>query len=313
MKTTSTPTTCPCVSARVPVASRSWFPRACFVFGCATPILAFLGCASESDRASVSNVLPHSVIVARVEERLVARKQRYVGTIKPVRRSMVSSPVDGEIIACLAVEGDFVAAKDGNAGAPLVVLRTKPVEIDLAVAEAELRARTHKLAELKLSAPLVIEQAQAQKEAAEASMNYARWRVNHTQELRRRGAASEFELEEQRAAAQSATKAYVEREAAWELAKSGLWKERIEQAEASIEAQKQTIDGLKDDMAQHAVFTPFDGYVIEKYAEVGQWVTKGDPIMEVVKIDDVYVEVPVPEEDVARVRTRSLLDRKSVV
>jgi len=249
--------------------------------------------------------------VATVEERMVPLNQTCVGTVTPVRTSTVGSPVDGRVVARLPEEGNFVSANDGDQVLPLARLRTEPAEIELAAAQAELTVLEHKLAELKLSAPKEIEQALARKEAAEALMNYARWRLEQTQELRKRDATTEDELEKHRSEAQSAQKAYVEHKAAWELANSGLWTEKIKQAEASVEAQKQAIGRLKDDLAQCEIFAPFDGFVTKKHTEIGQWVAAGDPIAEVVEIDDVYVEVPVSEAYVSQLRQPLFLFRVS--
>ena len=277
--------------------------RVCLVAGCVSLLATVGGCAPAPDPPTSLTATPvPSVTVARVEERLVLVEQSYVGTVSPVRISTVGSPVEDRVVECLFDEGDFIKANRGDGVLPLVRLRTEPAELKLAAAEAELQVCEHKLEELKLSAPKEIEQAEARKSAAEALMEFTRSNLERAGELHEKLAISSEEFEERRSAAVGAQSVYRERKAAYELASSGLWAEKITQAEAGVEVQKQTISQLKDDLAQREIFAPFDGYVTEKHVEVGQWLAEGDPIAEVVELDDVYVEVPVSQDYVSQLR-----------
>jgi len=291
-----------------PSVFAAWLRRAYLVAGCVSLIVTVWGCAPASDSPTSSTATPAPpVTVATVDNRLVLIEHTYVGTVSPVRISTVGSPAEDRVVECLFDEGDFVKANRGDGVLPLVRLRTEPAELELAAAEAELQVCEHKLEEFKLSAPKEIEQAEARKKAAEALMEFTRSSLERTGELHGQGVISSEELEERRSAAEGAQSVYRERKAAYELASSGLWAEKIKQSEASVEVQKQTISQLKDDLAQREVFAPFDGYVTKKHVEVGQWVAEGDPIAEVVELDDVYVEVPVSQDYVSQLRQPLLL------
>jgi multidrug efflux pump subunit AcrA (membrane-fusion protein) len=232
--------------------------------------------------------------------------------------------MEGRVVEFLAREGDFVRARTAQDlppgqpsgeppaaedAVPLARLRTRSLELEIAAAEAELRVRQAELQELTLSEPLEIEQAKARKEAAESLRRFTDSRLQRTRELLGSRAASEDELEERESAALAAAEVFREREAALELAQSGYWKEKINQAEARVGVQQETINRLKDDLAQHEIYAPFDGYVSKEHAEVGQWIGKGDPVAEVVELDYVYVEVPVLESYVSRLEPPSLAGR----
>jgi len=255
---------------------------------------------------------PALVAVSTVLEREVTIEQTFVGTVKPLRVSTVGSLMEGRVVEFLVNEGDYVRAKEkterGNPNGretedvrPLVRLRTESVEIELAAARAELSVREAEWSELTASAPKEIDQARARKEAAAALREFTQSRLKRTRELHAQGVASADELEEQESAAEAAEKAYVEKNAALELAESGLWDEKINQAKARVEIQQETIRGLEDDLEQHEVYAPFCGYVTKEYTEVGQWIGKGDPIVEMVELDEVDVEVAVPENHIAHV------------
>ena len=102
-------------------------------------------------------------------------------------------------------------------------------------------------------------------------------------------------VEESISAEATAREAYHAKVAAFELASGGLWKKRIAQASAKVEAQQQAIGLLEDEQEQHTIRAPFAGYVTKEFAEVGQWVAKGGGVAEMIQIDEVDLEVPVLE------------------
>ncbi|MGE0378804.1 MAG: biotin/lipoyl-binding protein, partial [Planctomycetaceae bacterium] len=87
---------------------------------------------------------PSPVKVSAVVQREVETFQSGVGTVQPVRRSIVGSAVDGRVIAFPVENGDRVSAGD-----MLAQLRTETLEWQMAASKAELRHREQDLAELK--------------------------------------------------------------------------------------------------------------------------------------------------------------------
>ncbi|MCH7685445.1 MAG: biotin/lipoyl-binding protein, partial [Planctomycetes bacterium] len=81
------------------------------------------------------------VAVSKVIEREVTTGQRAVGTLNPVKVSVIGSAIDGRVVEFLVNQGQFV-----KQGAPLAKLRTDTLEIELAAANAELELRTQELA-----------------------------------------------------------------------------------------------------------------------------------------------------------------------
>lgn len=241
---------------------------------------------------------PARVKVAPVQERQMATGHTFVGTVTPLRTSTVGSPVEGRVVELAVNEGDTVK-KDQK----LAQLRTRQLEIQLAAANAELGLRKQELAELENgSRPEEIRQAHARMSAAKALSEFTRLRLKRMQTLFARDAASEDQLQESASAAEEAAQVYLEKKAAWELAVAGPRKEKIEQARARAVAQQEGIKRTEDDIAEHTIVAPFDGYVTREHTEVGQWIAKGDPVAEVVELDSVHVEVPVLESYVSRLR-----------
>jgi hypothetical protein len=152
-------------------------------------ILLFCGCNRTSDPSkSGTDPPPIHVAVDRVEACPAVVEQSFIGTVVPLRRTVVASPVEGQVVEFGARKGSFVktprnSPEGGNGVVPLRRLRTNEAAIDIAGAVAELEAREHELDELKLSAPRETEQAKARMKAAETVMKLAESRLKCAQEL----------------------------------------------------------------------------------------------------------------------------------
>jgi HlyD family secretion protein len=55
------------------------------------------------------------------------------------------------------------------------------------------------------------------------------------------------------------------------------------------------VERIDDQLAKHTIRSPFDGWVIERFAEQGQWVARGGLVARIAELDTVEVEVQVPE------------------
>ncbi|MEK7330039.1 MAG: efflux RND transporter periplasmic adaptor subunit, partial [Candidatus Eisenbacteria bacterium] len=88
-----------------------------------------------------------------------------------------------------------------------------------------------------------------------------------------------------------------------------LAKSRLESAEAELEgaeAREQRARSAvrlgQDELDHLRVLAPFDGVVSQRMVEVGEPVVPGQPVLEVVSLDRLYVSAPLDEIDIGRVR-----------
>lgn len=221
-----------------------------------------------------------------------SRAVSFVGTIKPLSTSLVGSSVEGLVEEYLVNEGDFVAV-----GAVLARLRTVDREIEKKRAEADLSLMELEKEELELSEPREIERAEAEKKAAEALLKFAADRLARIRRLLETSpdVVTQEELEEAISTEAAAKENYNAKVAAFELASGGIWKKRIDQAAAKVEAQQQAIGLIDDELERHTIRAPFAGYVTTESTEVGQWVAKGGAVAEMIQLHAVDLEVPVLE------------------
>jgi RND family efflux transporter MFP subunit len=261
---------------------------------CCWVILAFVASAAWAQgppRASL-------VIVAPVVEREVTVGQTFVGTVMPSKKATIGSAVDGRVIEFPLNEGDRIS-KDQ----PLAQLLTDTIKLEVQAAEAELELRRQALAELENGTrPEELEQAKARMASAEARRKYMKARWDRWQKLYDTNRAiSEEELDEAVSTGIEAEQAYVEAKAAYDLAVAGPRVEQIAQARAQVGVQAATVERLKDQLTKHTIISRFDGYVTAEYTEVGQWVKQGDPVADVVALDEVEIVAYVVEQHVPHV------------
>jgi RND family efflux transporter MFP subunit len=237
---------------------------------------------------------PPKVLVTPIIEKTVAAGQTFVGTVKPLRKSIVGSAVPGRVEEYLVNEGDRVKKSQ-----PIAKLRTGIIQAELDAAAAELKVRQAELDELENGArPFELDQAKARLAIAEANRAFRQSTRNRTAGL---GAAiSREEMEENIALATQSEGAYEDAKATLALLEEGPRQEKIVQARAWVEMQTAQVQRLSDQLDRHTMYAPFNGFITAEHTEIGQWVMQGDPVAEIVELDQVDIEIPVLEDYVAQ-------------
>src|SRR6185369_2398845 len=185
-------------------------------------LIAILFAAHSTARAQFG---PAPVAVQEVVQKKVAAGQTFVGTVMPLRKSVVGSAVDGRVVAYPINEGDYV-----KKGEVLAQLLTGTIEIELAGAKAELALRREELTELKNgSRPEEIEQSRARLATSKARMDYTKSKLVRIQSLYEKQTLSKEDLDEAATAAAEAAFSHEESQAALKLVLQGPRKEKIAQ------------------------------------------------------------------------------------
>lgn len=257
---------------------------------------------------------PAVVEILPIAERNVATTQATLGTIMPTRRAVIGSAVDGRVVEFLVREGDRVE-KDQ----PLASLLTATILLELEAAEAELNLRQQELLELQNgSQELEIEQAKARLEASRVLAEYLEKDTQRLSQLGANSAISASEVEDSHSRWIAAQQRHIEAQAAYQLVVDGPRPEKIAQAEFRVAMQAALVEKLKDQIAKHTMYSRFAGYVTVEHTEVGQWLPRGEPVAEIIALDEVDVLAKVIEShipfihvgDMATVEVPSLGGRK---
>ncbi len=258
------------------------------------------------------------VIVASARKDTVSEPKTFVGTVKPLRKSIVGSAAPGRVEEYLVNEGDFV-----QKGQPIAHLRRGVIGAEKKAAEAELILKKAELAEMADSWRDKVKHAKAKLAGAQAMLAFRESKRERGKTLGPSATREEFE---ENIALASQSQAMVEEAiTAVRLLTRGpnqqiqpghkdeesataeaTWAYLLGEAKVSVQAAE--VERLTEQYQRHTMFAPFDGYVTAELTEVGQWVMQGDPVAEIAELSQVDVEIGVLEDYVARLNTTVIGD-----
>ena len=75
----------------------------------------------------------------------------------------------------------------------------------------------------------------------------------------------------------------------------------VEASEATLLRLGADLERQKELLRRHTVQAPFDGAIVAKLAEVGQWIRTDTPVFELAEIATLRIEIPVPQQRYAAV------------
>ena len=116
---------------------------------------------------------------------------------------------------------------------------------------------------------LASERSKAQLASAEAQLAYQRAELRRGEHLSQTDVVTASELESRRAS--------------------------VQELEAKLAEAKATLEEETERMSRSVILAPFDGTVVEKQAELGGYLSPGDPIVDVVSRGQVDAQLMVPE------------------
>jgi multidrug efflux pump subunit AcrA (membrane-fusion protein) len=234
---------------------------------------------------------PVSVYTEPVVRREVRPTVMLTGTAEARHASTLSAEFQGRVQRLPVDEGDYVAA-DGT----VCELRRLPVELQLRQAEAQLASARAEL-DKQERGYRAEEVRQARARVASAEANLTRWEqeFERTGTLFEKGASTSAEMEQVEASYRQAQEALAEANANLDLLMSGFRMEDIQRARAQVGSAEAKVAELQDRLSNMTLAMPYDGYVVRKHCEVGEWLNPGTPVADVVDVSILRVRVDVPE------------------
>ncbi|MEO1458029.1 MAG: efflux RND transporter periplasmic adaptor subunit, partial [Pseudomonadota bacterium] len=195
------------------------------------------------------------------------------GTLEARRHTVLSTTVQGRLEALPFDVGDHV-----EAGTPVARLEDNEARIDLGQATEEARATVHQIAE-----------AEAQLRREEATLMRYERDLARQAELRARGVIADGAHDIARA----------ERDAA--VARVAEARARIERLRAELAVATHQVERREEAVTQTLVTAPFDAVVVAKAREIGDVVTPGTAILEIVDPATLILSARLDESEMARV------------
>lgn len=203
---------------------------------------------------------PALIRVGDVSQQELQPRVTLIGRFRELKRVVVGSGQQGRVVFMPIEEGDEVTGPDPATGAKTILAR-----IDPTFSNIEKAATAARLLE-----------AQAEEAEAKANLELAtRDRVFYD-ELEKTKSAKPREVDN----ARSAEKAM---------------QAKLERAKAAVLTALQEVERVKEELIRYEVVAPFDGVVVRKWMEHGQWVQKGASVVELISRGKVDAVVDVPE------------------
>lgn len=207
----------------------------------------------------------------------------------------VAAEAPGQIASLPVREGDHV-----KKGQLLAQIDSKQQKAQLAIAEANVQRAKQGLKQAKADLRAVspsVRGARAEIKRAQATADEAQKSYDRTEKLVESGAGTPADLDsararllEARAAVESMTAAKAESQG-----KLGATFAAVDSAEASVQSAKAELGMAEVELEQTRVLCPFDGIVVSRNLEEGEWATPGVPVVTVEDTSHPWVRLDVEE------------------
>ena len=235
---------------------------------------------------------PMKVVVERAAMRPLPATMRLVATVEPAVRSLIGSEVEGLVMEMPAREGDRV-----EKGGVICRLNDDTVSAEAASARAKLGERQARLEELE-TGTRAEELARLKAAHEEAKARFEKWRLEkqRIETLHAAGTTFGKEVYDCEADYLAAKQRMLSAQAQYEEGVAGPRTEVIAQARFQVAEQAAVVERIERDLAKTVIRAPFTGHVVRRETELGQWVQRGGPIVEMIDLTNVLVTVDAPEQ-----------------
>ena len=216
--------------------------------------------------------------------------------------TMLGARVSGHIAAILPADNSLVHAGD-------VVTRIDDGDYRIAVDAARTKIATQEATIARIGRQVTaqesaVEQAQANLASAEAGLKRAGLEYDRQQALNNKGFASHAIFEQSEAARDQGIAAVKAAQAAYDAARDNVDVTRAQQVEAKAQLAelKTQLAKAERDLDFASVRAPVDGIFSNRLVNVGDFVSVGQRLGNVVPLDDVFIDANYKETQLKRIR-----------
>lgn len=249
-----------------------------------TGSLLAAGCSSTGETAEAAKAPePLAIATASVESRSIDRYLRVTGSLMADAQAEVSAETAGRVIETPVERGTRVAQ-----GALLV--RISPSETAAQLQEADANAAQIE-AKLGLVAGQPFDRMRVPSVMnAKASLDLAEAEYNRMRSLVDQKVISQSEFDQRRTQLEAARQNFQTEQ------------NTADQSYRSLEGARARVALARKSVADTSVRAPLTGLVAERVVSVGDYVTRGQRVATVVRIDPLRVELTIPEQHVSLIK-----------
>ena len=286
--------------------------------------VAATACGSKGGTAQRGQAAPPlAVDVAQAQRQDIATYVSLDGQIAPVQEATLSTPQSGNVAAVYVNEGQHVAR-----GQTLAKLDDSTLRASLAQQEAIVQQVSAQLSGATLQSPVTAAQASSSVVAAQEQLAAAKNGVataqaayqsalatyNADKSLLAQGYVAQTQYEQARSqyvqaqqAVNNARETQRQAQSALAAAQSQgsnavpIQQQQVAATRGQLAAAQAQVHLLQTQIGQTVITAPFDGVVTARLLDPGAFAGPSQPIVRVSQIDTVYLNVNVPDDDLAYV------------
>jgi HlyD family secretion protein len=288
------------------------------IIGCALSACAHGG----GGNSQAQGAPPLAVVVTHAQRGDIATYLSLDGQIVPFLQSVLSSQQSGTVVAVYVNQGDHVSQGQLLAKLDDSTLRAQLVQAQGQVAQAAANVQGQ-----SLTSPITEQQVTGALTTAQQALTQARNTLtselaaernaklvyDQDTQLLGQGYVSQTQTEQARAAsvaAQAATASarngVVSAQAALAIARRNTGQAQVQQqtteaARGTLTQAQGQVRLLQAEIAQTNVVAPYAGVVTQRLLDPGAFASPNQPVMQISKVDRVYVNINVPDESLGYV------------
>ncbi|MEZ6040460.1 MAG: efflux RND transporter periplasmic adaptor subunit [Planctomycetaceae bacterium] len=246
---------------------------------------------------------PALVVVQPAEQRDIRPKLVAIGTVRAKHTSVVASGADGVVSSYKVERGDYV-----KEDAVLSELRMRSTDLNLESERKILAERQAEYQEVLTPRDEDVAESMARLQAAEIAVANARRQLDELKSLGQRGAANASAIRDAEDNYDERQQLRLAAKAAHDRVAAGVREERKAQALARLESQRAHVAYLESEREKRITAAPFAGFVVEEHSYVGEWLSKGDPVVTLADLSEVEVEVQVDQTFISQVKPGNIVE-----
>ena len=238
--------------------------------------------------------MPLNVDAATAQRRDIATYISLDGQIAPLQQSTLAFQQSGTVQTINVNVGDHV-----RAGQVLAKIDDSTLRAQLAQAEATASQQSASATGAQVGLPVQEQQNQAAVTTAQAAVNNAKLVYNQDEMLYKQGYVSQSQLEAAHAAYVSAQNTLANSQVG--MRNNVVSAQNVKAQQAAAQAAAAQANTLRTQISQTTLYAPYDGVITQRLLDPGAYASPTAGVLAISRVDTVWVNINVPDEDLAYV------------
>jgi multidrug efflux pump subunit AcrA (membrane-fusion protein) len=256
--------------------------------------IAMLPALAGCGKKPAAGPMPLSVDAAAATRQNLATYLTLDGQIAPLEQSTLAFQQSGTIVGIDVNIGDMV-----HKGTLLARIDPSTLQAQLSQAQAQAAQFSASAQGAVVGYPVQVQSNEAAVQTAKASLTNAKLVYDQNKQLYKQGYVSETALQQSQAN-------YVQAQSTYNNAVVGLRNNvvsaqnvKAQQAQAASAAAQAHVLGTQ--LSQTYLYAPYDAVIGNRLLDPGSFASPSQPVLQVARIDRVWININVPDEDLAYV------------